>query len=128
QTVGAEVATHLRVKGNLGLWWVTLWSTVVPLLSVVAMGVTVGSRLFGNRQAVAATLAITLGTLMLAYGTQLYAHVLAGALGWGCWLLLVRPDDGRLRWPYLAGVLGGAAVATEYPLALVVLVAAGVLV
>lgn len=127
RAVGVEPATHLRIQGNLGLWWVTLWSTVVPLLAIVAIGVTVGSRLFGPRQAVAGTLAITMGTLLAAYGTQLYAHVLAALFGWCCWLVVARSSR-SLWWSALAGVLGGAAVATEYPLAIVVLVCAGVLV
>lgn len=127
RAVDVEPATHLRIHGNLGLWWVTLWSTVVPLLAIVAIGVTVCTRLVGQRQAVAATLAITVGTLLAAYGTQLYAHVLAGLLGWGCWLLVARSQR-SLWWSVLAGGLGGAAVATEYPLAIVVVVCAGVLI
>lgn len=125
--VGAEPATHPRTERNLGAWWVTVWSTVVPLLVVAAMGVTVATRLVGSRAAVLGTLGIVSGTLLLAYGTQLYAHVLAGLLGWACWVVLVRPGHST-RTALAAGVLGGAAVATEYPMAIVVLVCAGVLV
>lgn len=127
RAAGVEPATHLRVRGNFGLWWVTLWSTVVPLLAIVAIGVTVGTRLVGLRQAVAGTLAITMATLLAAYGTQLYAHVLAALFGWCCWLVVARSSR-SLWWSVLAGVLGGAAVATEYPLAIVVVICAGVLV
>lgn len=127
QLVGAEPATHLRVQGNLGLWWVTLWSTIVPLLVIVAMGVTLCSRLVGARPAAVGTVVMAFGTLLTAYGTQLYAHVLAGLLGWASWLVLSR-DPGRRSTAFVAGMLGGAAVATEYPLILVVLVCAGVLV
>lgn len=127
RAVGAEPATHLRTQGNLGLWWVTLWSSVLPILVIVAIGVAVCRRLVGERQAVLATLAITLGTLLAAYGTQLYAHVLAALLGWVCWLLIARAEN-RLHWSVLAGAVGGAAVATEYPLAIVVVVCFAVLV
>ncbi len=134
QAVGAEPATVLRLEGNLGLWWVTLWFTVVPFLMLIGVGIRTVSRLFGRVHAVQATLAICCGTLLLAYGTQLYAHVLAGLLGWGCWLLAdasVRSRSENSRGHLLlalgAGVAGGAAVATEYPLLMVVLVVGGFL-
>jgi hypothetical protein len=129
RAVGAEPATELRLEKNLGLWWVTLWSTVVPLLAIAAIGIKLVTRLFGREHAVQASLAVCCGTLLLAYGTQLYAHVLAGLLGWGCWLLAneyLRGSSGnrpqRVWLPLAAGVLGGASVATEYPMVIVVLV------
>ena len=133
QVVGVQPATHLRIQSNLGLWWVTLWMSVIPLLAIAAIGMKVVTRLLGKEHAVQATLAICGGTLLLAYGTQLYAHVLAGLLGWGCWLVADRSlrtakGEGHPVWlAVAAGLLGGAAVATEYPLAIVVLVVAGVL-
>ena len=134
KAVGAESASVLRVQGNLGLWWVALWSTLVPLLAICAIGVRVVRRVVGPERAVAGTLAICGGTLLLAYGTQLYAHVLAGLLGWSCFLVADRSlradaEGGRpLALALGAGALGGAAVATEYPLAIVVVVVAALLV
>jgi hypothetical protein len=133
RAVGAESASVLRVQENLGLWWVTLWSSVVPLLAIAALGVHVAGRVVGRDRSVAAALAISGGTLLVAYGTQLYAHVLAGLLGWACWLaadrsLRARPGDRPVLVALGAGALGGAAVATEYPLAIVIVVVAGVLV
>ncbi|HWJ60774.1 MAG TPA: hypothetical protein VNS19_02305 [Acidimicrobiales bacterium] len=132
RAVGFEPAEHLRVEGNLGLWWVTLWCTVIPLLGIAALGIRLVRRVLGPASAVQGTLAICAGTLLLAYGTQLYAHVLAGLVGWGCWLLADRSlrassQERPLVLAALAGALGGAAVVTEYPLAIVVLVVAGVL-
>lgn len=126
---GAEPATVLRVHGNLTLWSVTVWSTVLPLLAIAALGVRLCLRLFDRRRAVLGTLATCGGTLLLAYGTQLYAHVLAGLLGWACWLLVSRSAPTERTWWHalLGGALGGAAVATEYPLAIVVVVVAVVL-
>lgn len=135
RAAGAEPATVLRLEGNLGLWWVTLWFTVVPFLMLVGLGIRVASRLSGRAHAVQATLSICCGTLLLAYGTQLYAHVLAGLLGWGCWLLAeasVRAgrevSRGNLLLAWGAGSMGGAAVATEYPLLIVVAIVGGFLV
>lgn len=124
---GAESASVLHPVGNLGLWWVTLWSTVIPLLAIAFLGVKVSERVIGPRNAARGTLAVCAGTLLFAYGTQLYAHVLAGLLGWGCWLLVDRShreaEDGGhpLRWALAAGAVGGAALATEYPMALILL-------
>lgn len=127
KVVGADSADVQRPVGNLSLWWVTLWSSLVPFLLIAGIGIRVVTRLFGRRYAVQAVLATCGGTLLLAYSTQLYAHVLAGLLGWGCWLVSRRTDR-PLLWAAVAGALGGAAVATEYPLAIVVLVVGAVLV
>lgn len=127
RAAGAEPATHLRVHGNLGLWWVTLWSTVVPLLLMVAVAITISSRAVSIRSSAIAAVVMALGTLLAAYGSQLYAHVLAGLLGWAAWLVLSR-SEGGFGSAFLGGLLGGAAVATEYPLAIVVVVCIGVLV
>ncbi len=134
QALGAEPATVRRLEGNIGLWWVTLWSTVVPFLVLIGVGIRVVSRLFSRSRAVQATLAVCCGTLLLAYGTQLYAHVVAGLLGWGCWLLAdasvrSRREDSRthLLLALGAGLAGGAAVATEYPLVIVVAIVGGFL-
>lgn len=125
--VGAEPATVLRPQGNLGLWWVTLWSTVVPFLAIAYLGVKVSERVVGRSSAAQGALAICAGTLLFAYGSQLYAHVLAALLGWACWLLVdrshreVRSGGHAVRWALAAGAVGGAAVATEYPMAIVLL-------
>ena len=134
RVVGAEPATVLRPEGNLGLWWVTLWSTVVPLLAIAYLGVKVSERVVGRSSAAQGALAICAGTLLFAYGSQLYAHVLAALLGWACWLLVdrshreVRTGGHPVRWALAAGAVGGAAVATEYPMAIVLLGMAAALV
>jgi 4-amino-4-deoxy-L-arabinose transferase-like glycosyltransferase len=134
RAIGAEPATVLRPHDNLGLWWVTLWSTVVPLLAIAYLGVKVSERVVGRASAAQGTLAICAGTLLFAYGSQLYAHVLAALLGWGCWLLVDRShreaETGAhpLRWALAAGAVGGAAVATEYPMGVLLLGMAAVLV
>lgn len=129
--VGAESASVVRVQGNLGLWWVTLWSSLVPLLVICGLGIKVAGRLFDRRRAVLASLGLCGGTLLLVYSTQLYAHVLAGALGWGAWLALSRSRTQAgpgTKWVLLAGALVGTAVATEYQLMIVGVVLAVVLI
>ena len=59
--LGAESASVLNPTGNLGLWWVTLWSTVVPLLAIAYLGVKVSERVVGPLNAARGTLAICAG-------------------------------------------------------------------
>jgi 4-amino-4-deoxy-L-arabinose transferase-like glycosyltransferase len=134
RALGAQSASVLRPQGNLSLWWVTLWSTVIPLLAIAYLGVKVSERVVGATNAARGALAICAGTLLFAYGSQLYAHVLAGLLGWACWLLVdrshleARSGGHPLRWALAAGALGGAALATEYPMAIILLGMAAILV
>ncbi len=118
RAVGAEPATTVRVDGNLGLWWVTLWSSTVPCAALAVVMYQVARR----RQrptAAAAALALVLGTPFLVFGAELYGHALAALLGFGSWALVSaeRPPSAiRLAG---AGALAAGAVATEYPMAIV---------
>ena len=102
--------------------------------AIALLGVKVSERVVGSANAARGTLAICAGTLLFAYGSQLYAHVLAGLLGWGCWLLVDRSrredlaGGHPLRWAFAAGAVGGAALATEYPMAIILLGMGAVLV
>lgn len=73
----------------------------------------------GSRSALVTALATSVGSMMQAYGTLYYGHaVAAGLLIVVLGLLAHRnPGPGRSLW---AGLLSGAAVAVEYPAALVV--------
>ena len=124
--LGAESATVVRVRGNLGLWAVTLWSSVVPAL-LLALLMVRAARPLGERAAVLGAGSIALGTLLLPYAVQLYGHVMASAFVFGAWGLL-RCRAGTWRAALGAGLLAGAAVAVEYQVALVVLVILGWLV
>lgn len=136
KAVGVEDATLLRVRGNLGLWWVTLWMSVVPVLAIGGIGVGVVRRLFTGGKAdserlgarhIVAPLVVCAGTTLFAYATELYAHSLTALLGWGCWLLVSRSPLSLGR-AALAGAVAGMAVAVEYQMAIVVMVVAAVLV
>lgn len=121
--VGAESATVVRLRGNLGVWWVTIWSSLVPALVLVLM-MAAAARSIGERSALVGAGAIAFGTLLLPYAAQLYGHVLGGALAFGAWRVL-RAQEPTFRRVLLAGLLGGAAVTVEYQVAIVVLVLAG---
>ena len=121
RVAGVEPATHRRVVGNLGLWWVTFWSTVVPLCFLVVLMRRVAVKLRARAPTLAA-LGIVFATTMAAFASQLYAHVLAAALIFGAWYLM-RAADRERRWRWLgSGLLVGAAIITAYetiPLAVV---------
>jgi hypothetical protein len=114
--VGAEPGTEVRVWGNLGAWWVTLWTSVVPLAALCA-AMFLHVRRWQSRTAAPAALAMTFGTILVVLGTNMYGHVLAALLGYLAWLVARHPDPGRHRL-LAAGALVGAAVTSEYTLAL----------
>jgi hypothetical protein len=124
RAAGAEPATVVRLRGNLGAWAVTAWSSTIPGLALVLMMV-LAARPLGERPAVMGAAGVAFGTLVLPYSAQLYGHLLGAALGFAAWLVLRRSTAPRSALG--AGLLIGAAVAVEYQLAIVALVLAGYL-
>jgi hypothetical protein len=105
---------------DTGLWWVTVWSSAIPaaVLGILMYGWTRGSD---ARTALAATLSISLGSLILVYSTLLFGHVLAATLAFGMFLVARHHDVSSWRLVF-AGFLGGLAVAVEFPVFLIVLI------
>lgn len=120
KALGVEGATTPRVDRNLGLWWVTLVSSVVPAAALVVMMYR-RARQEDDSRALLATGSIFLGTLLLPFSSLLFGHVMAAALLYGSYLLLVHPSASSLRL-ILAGLLSGLAVTVEYTAMLGVLV------
>lgn len=121
--VGGDPYGETTPDPDWGEWWVRLWTAGIPaaLLAVLMF------RWAGEiepQTALVATLTMALGSLLLVYGTLLFAHVLAALLGFAMFLLVRdrRTSPGGLA---LAGALGGVAVLVEYPLALVVAIMVG---
>lgn len=115
---GGEPATELRISGNLGLWGVTVWSAVIPFAVLLVLMRRVAARV-GMRFATHASLAIGFGTILAAYGTQLYGHVAAATIGFAAWHLVRDKDIPSFRL-VVAGFCAAAAVAIEYPAVIVV--------
>lgn len=76
-------------------------------------------------------LVFALSTPMLTYSTLFFGHVPAAVLAALCYLLALRPGQPDfappLRTALLSGLLGGFAVAAEYPTALIAAVVFGAL-
>jgi hypothetical protein len=135
RAVGMESAEVDRARENLTVWWVTLWTSVLPAAGLLVLMAGAARRAAPGGSALAA-FGLSFGTLLLPFAGQLYAHVLCTFLAFAAWRLLtpVEPPGprgisaGRLL---VVGALLGASVAAEYPMALVagiVAVAGGALV
>jgi hypothetical protein len=113
--VGGEPGTVLRVEGNLGLWWLTFWFTMLPAAGLSVLMYRMARRV-APKSALAASLGLTLGTMMLPFSTLLFAHVFVAFLAlWGFSLVVDRPSTGRTAF---AGALMGLAVFSEYTMAI----------
>jgi hypothetical protein len=105
---GAESA-DVGVLWTLGLLGVVLPAGILLLL-VRRLG-----DLWEPGYGTAAAVTAGLGTLLLPFSTLFFDHLLAAALGFGAFAVLVLRRD----LPWLAGLLAGLAICAEYPLALV---------
>ncbi len=125
-TGGVMVSELPREDVDIPLWWLTVWSAGVPAALLAALAYR-WAREVQPETALAATMAVSLGTLLLVYSSLLFGHVLAGLMVFSAFLLVRRPTatrGGLLG----AGLLAGLAVLIELPVVLVVavLVMAGV--
>jgi hypothetical protein len=113
KAVGAESASHLRVNGNLGLWAVTVWSSLMPFLALLVLMRRAALRFAEPGPALAVTVALGFGSLLLPYSVNLFGHAAAAAFAFGAWFLIM---DGRTTRAavFSSGLLAGCAVATEY--------------
>ncbi|MGH9084969.1 MAG: hypothetical protein ACRDYW_05915 [Acidimicrobiales bacterium] len=121
--LGADPALELRVRGDLGVWSVTAWSSLVPAVALVLL-MAKAARRMGEQAALVGAAGVAFGTLVLPYSAQLYGHLLGSALGFGAWRLLWVGAP-TVRRTLAAGLLAGLAVTVEYQLAVVVLVLVG---
>jgi hypothetical protein len=97
-----------------------LWALAVLVCAVLAAITLVLVMRLGDEIApgrgVAAAVTLGLATLLLPFSTLLFAHVPAAALAFSAFAVLWLRSG---RWSaFAAGVLAGAAVTVEYPLAL----------
>ena len=101
----------------VALWILGLIGAVIPTGILLLLLRRVGDELepgFGTITAVTAGAA----TLLFPFATLLFDHALSTALGFAAFVLVWRAADRLL--PYaLGGLVGGFAITSEYPLALV---------
>jgi len=123
RAVGAQSADHLRYGGDLTLWWIVFWSAGVPFALLLVLMRRLAARVV-PRGALAATLMLGFGTMILPFSASLFGHVLAADLLLLAWMALQRHElDTRAL--VLAGLCCGFAVFVEYETFCAVVVLAG---
>ena len=123
RALGAQSATRARERGDLGLWWDTLWSSTLPFLILVGLMFLAAERFARRNVALAVALLVGVCTMMLEHAVNLYAHDLAALFGFGAWLA-VEHSPITVRRAALGGLLAGMAVLTEYESGIVLAVVA----
>ena len=105
---------------DLGLWAVTLLSSALPAVALAVLMRRLALRCCPQR-ATEAALALSLGTMLLPFATQLFSHVLSALCALGAYLLATRERSTPLALTG-AGALAGLAVTVEYTMAVLVVV------
>jgi hypothetical protein len=122
QNLTRALEVRNRVESGTGMVWALgLLGAVVPAFLILLMVRALAERVEpGMGTAAAVTLGI--GTLVMPFATVFFSHLLAAMLGFAAFALLWREREGppRLGLVAIAGLLGGLAITTEYPLAIVV--------
>jgi hypothetical protein len=101
------------------VWLLSLLACVLPALGLMLIIRSLGDQLAEGYGTLAAV-ATGAGTLILPFSTLFFAHVISAAMVLGAFALLWRERKTSTRLPliFAAGLLGGFAITTEYPLAL----------
>lgn len=94
------------------IWQIGLWAVVLPGIALLLLLRRLADEVEPGTGVAAATI-LGLGTLILPFATLLFAHVAATMLLFASFALLFRR-----RPAFVAGLCGGLAVATDYPLAI----------
>jgi hypothetical protein len=114
-------ATWDRIEAGAPMVWaLTLVGAVIPAVLLLLCVRWVGDRIepgYGT----AAAITLGLGTIVMTFASEYFAHVIAASLGFGAFAVLFRERQGpgRLAPVAGAGLLAGLAVSFEYPLGLV---------
>jgi hypothetical protein len=101
------------------VWLLSLLTCVLPALGMMFIIRAIGDQLAPGYGTLAA-FATGAGTLILPFSTLYFSHVISAAMVLGAFALLwkERKAPTRLGLIFAAGLLGGFAITTEYPLAL----------
>jgi len=121
RALGAQSAATLRINGNLGVWWTTLWTAFVPFVVLVALMYLIASRHASRAPALAAAFGIGVCTMMLPHAVNLYGAPLAALAAYAAWAVL-EPGSTSATRCLVAGALAGVSVVAEYETVVVLVV------
>jgi hypothetical protein len=109
-----------QVEAETGMVWALgLLGAVLPAVLILLLVRALAERVEpGLGTAAAVTLGV--GTLVMPFATVFFSHLLAALLAFAAFALLWREREGppRIGLVALAGLLGGLAITTEYPVAI----------
>ncbi len=120
-----QVEAQVANSAPIG-WALTLVGAVLP-----AIGLLFGVRWVAERiepgYGTAAAITLGIGTVVMTFASEYFAHVASAALGFAAFAVLFREREGPPRLPLVAaaGLLAGLAVCFEYPLGLLGIVLFG---
>lgn len=103
------------------VWALTLFGAVLPAIGLLFAVRSVADRIepgYGT----AAAITLGLGSIVMVFAAEYFAHVIAAGLGFAAFALLFRERErgaARLGLVGAAGLAAGLAVSFEYPLGLV---------
>ncbi len=101
------------------IWALTLLVSVIPAVALL-LGVRWAAERLEPGYGTAAAITLGAGTIVMTFASQYFSHVMAAALAFGAFLLLMRERAGppRLGLVAVAGGLAGLAVTFEYQVGL----------
>jgi hypothetical protein len=110
-----------RVERNAPMvWGLTLLVAVLPAI-LLLLGVRWVAERLEPGYGTAAAITLGLGTILMTFAGEYFSHVIAAALGFAAFMLLMRERSGPPRVGTVsgAGLLAGLAVSFEYQVGLV---------
>ena len=120
---GYDITRARQIKRTLEhqaplIWVLGLLGTVLPAVLLLLLV----RRIVDRRHpglGTATALSLGAGTLLMPFAVNLFGHALAALIGFAAFALLLRERQGppRTALVALAGLIAGAAVLVEYPLA-----------
>jgi hypothetical protein len=112
--------THLLSTSDRTTIWLLALFTVLPAALLLVFSTARAAEFVEPGTGPFAAVVLGVGTLALPFGTLLFGHVPAAALGFTAFVLLLPSPSGNagLGRSVLAGMTAGAAVLFEYPLAM----------
>jgi hypothetical protein len=120
RAVGGQPAIEARYDEHLGHWWVTFWMATVPAALLAALTYRFG-RGYLPETSLRASIALFFGSILLPFSMLLFGHMMGALLVFATFVLLAATLLSTRRLVF-AGVVAGAAVASEYTAAIAVLV------
>jgi hypothetical protein len=116
---GERVEAQIEQNAPM-IWALTLIVAVIPAV-LLLLGVRWAADRFEPGYGTAAAVTLGLATIVMTFASEYFSHVIAAALGFGAFLLLMREREGPPRLPLVAGagLLAGLAVSFEFQVGLV---------